>query len=174
MELWDVYNEKREKTGKLVERGRNTLGDGEYHLVVLITIFSKDGRMLIQQRVDDKETWPSMWDISVGGAVTAGEDSRTGAERELFEELGIRHSLEGVRPAFTLNKRKVFCDCYTIVKDVDLDDLVLQPTEVQAAKYATIDEILEMIDAGTFIPYHESLLRLVYDLRENPEYSYKK
>ena len=73
MELWDVYNSDREKTGKKVVRGRDRLAPGEYHLVVIVLVFSSDGRMLIQKRTANKTGWPSMWDISAGGAVTAGE-----------------------------------------------------------------------------------------------------
>lgn len=166
MELWDIYDSDRNKTGRLAVRGGTPLAEGEYHLTVHVAIFREDGKMLIQQRASDKDTWPSMWDITVGGAVTAGENSRTGGERELAEELGIVQSLSGIRPAFTMNKSRVFCDCYTLERDVDLDTLVFQESEVQAAKYASVEEILELIEKGEFIPYRESFLRLLYDLRQ--------
>lgn len=165
MELWDVYNIDRERTGRQIVRGRDLLGEGEYHMTVHIVIFSTDGKMLIQQRVDDKDTWPSTWDVTAGGAVTAGENSRTGAERELMEELGIYHDFSGARPHFTIHHRVGFGDCYILVKDIDLDTLSLQPTEVKAARYATREEILEMMNNGTFIPYHESFINLLFDLR---------
>ncbi len=165
MELWDVYDIDRNKTGKRIVRGKDTLGKGEYHMTVHIVIFSTDGKMLIQQRVDNKDTWPSMWDVTAGGAVTAGEDSRTGAERELMEELGIYHDFTDVRPHFTIHHKLGFGDCYILIKDIDLSTLTLQPTEVKAARYATLDEILRMMNEGTFIPYHESFVRLLFDLR---------
>ena len=37
--------------------------------------------------------------------------------------------------------------------------------EVQDAKWASINEILEMIDEETFIPYHKSLVELLFALR---------
>lgn len=165
MEKWDVYDIDKMKTGKTITRGIDTLRNGEYHMTVHIVIFSTDGRMLIQERVDNKDTWPSMWDVTAGGAVTAGEDSRTAAERELYEELGIRHDFSGVRPHFTIHHRVGFGDCYILVKDVDLAELTLQPTEVKAARYATEDEIISLMDSGEFIPYHESFIRLLFDLR---------
>ncbi len=165
MELWDVYDINKNKTGKTVERGGNNLAEGEYHLTVHIAIFSTDGRMLIQQRADCKDNWPGMWDITVGGAVTSGEDSATAAERELFEEIGLSHSFQGVRPQLTLNHRNAFCDCYMMVKDVDIDTLTLQECEVQAARWATLDEIFEMMNDGRFLCYHESFIRLLFDMR---------
>lgn len=166
MEKWDVYDIDRIKTGKSITRGVDTLAAGEYHMTVHIVIFSTDGRMLIQQRVDDKDTWPSMWDVTAGGAVTAGEDSRTGAERELYEELGIHHDFSGVRPHFTIHHRVGFGDCYILIEDIDLSTIRLQPTEVKSVRYATIDEIIELMDRGEFIPYHESFIHLLFDLRQ--------
>lgn len=165
MELWDVYNSDREKTGKKVVRGRDRLAPGEYHLVVIVLVFSSDGRMLIQKRTANKTGWPSMWDISAGGAVTAGENSAEGAERELFEEIGIRHSFKGVRPHFSFAHRIGFADCYIITEDVNPEELKLQESEVSEVRYATMDEILALIEAGSFVPYYESIVRLMFDMR---------
>ena len=167
MERWDVYDINRIKTGKTVIRAEDTLGEGEYHLVAMIVVFSSDGRMLIQKRKETKAGWPGMWDISAGGAVTSGEDSALGAERELFEEIGIRHSFKGVRPRFSISHKLGFADCYIITKDVDPSALKLQETEVDEVKYATIDEILAMIEDGVFIPYYESVIRLMFDMRDS-------
>lgn len=165
MELWDVYDVNRIKTGRQIVRGKELLGEGEYHLVVIILVFSKDGRLLIQKRTETKAGWPGMWDISAGGAVTAGETSAMGAERELFEEIGIRHSFEGVRPHFSFSHRIGFADCYIIEKDVEPSELKLQASEVSEVRWATLDEILKMIDDGSFIPYYESIVRLMFDMR---------
>ena len=167
MERWDVYDINRIKTGKTVIRSEGPTGEGEYHLVVMIAVFSTDGRMLIQKRKKTKVSWPGMWDISVGGAVTAGEDSALGAERELFEEIGISQSFAGVRPRFSISHKLGFADCYIITKDVDPAALTLQESEVDEVKYATIDEILAMIDEGTFIPYYESVIRLMFDMKDS-------
>lgn len=165
MELWDVYDVNRIKTGKTVERGSLSLREGEYHLVVIVLVFSTDGRLLIQKRTDNKSSWPGMWDVSVGGAVVAGEDSAMGAERELFEEVGIRHSFKGVRPHFSFAHKLGYADTYIIIKDVVPEELPLQANEVAEVRYATLDEILDMISEGSFIPYYESLIRLMFDMR---------
>ena len=167
MERWDIYDINRIKTGKTVIRGVDPLGDGEYHLVAMIVVFSSDGRMLIQKRKKTKAGWPGMWDISAGGAVTEGEDSALGAERELFEEIGISHSFAGVRPRFSISHRLGFADCYVITKDVDPASLKLQESEVDEVRYATVDEVLSMIEEGIFIPYYESVIRLMFDMKDS-------
>ena len=164
MELWDVYDRERNLTGKTVERG-TPQGEGEYHLTVHMAIFTPDGRMLIQKRTPTKSTWPSMWDVSAGGAVIAGESAIEGAHRELLEELGIDYDFTKQRPHLTLGHKLGFGDIYIIEMDIDPTTLTLQPTEVSEVKLATLDEIIEMMDNGSFIPYHHSFIKLLFDMR---------
>ena len=50
MELWDVYDVVRNKTGRTMVRGE-TFAEGDYHLVVHVCIFNSKGEMLIQKRL---------------------------------------------------------------------------------------------------------------------------
>ena len=163
MEYWDIYDGFRNKTGRTMERG--PVPEGDYHLVVCICVFNSDGKLLIQQRQPFKAGWPNLWDISAAGSAIAGESSGQAAERELYEELGIRHDFSGVRPHLTVNFNRGFDDVYLVVKDVDLADLKLQPEEVQNAKWATEEEVLQMIEEGTFIPYHKGLIQTYFGMR---------
>ena len=167
MELWDLYDRDRVKLGKTASRSeRDKLAEGEYHLTVHAAIFNSEGKMLIQKRTDNKETWPGLWDITVGGAVVAGEDTRLGIERELEEELGIVESFKDARPYLTIHSTHCICDVYILVRDVDLGSLVFQPTEVSLARYATLEEIIELIGEGEFLPYRESYIKRLFDLRQ--------
>ncbi len=163
MEIWDLYNEKREKTGETMIRG-DKVPKGSFRLVVCLCIFSPDGRMLIQRRALDKEGWSGLWDISCGGSVISGEDSAIGMERELFEELGIRHSFAGERPKVTFSIGQGFVDVYTLLGDYPCESLTLQESEVCDARYATLDEILGLIDERRFIPYHKSIIESMFFL----------
>lgn len=165
MELWDVYNRDRTKTNKTMVRGEKFEKDA-FHLVVHACIFNSKGEMLIQQRQPFKSGWSNMWDITVGGSAISGETSQTAIERELFEEIGLKISLQNVRPRLTINFDVGFDDIYLIEKEIDKNDLVLQYEEVQRVKWATLDEILQKIDDGTFIPYYKSLIQLLFDMRK--------
>ncbi len=164
-ELWDVYDIDRIKTGKTVERGEK-MSAGSYHIVVHVCIFNEKGEMLIQRRKADKKEWPGYWDVSVGGSALAGETTRDAAERETFEELGLRLDLSGRRPSLTVNFFPGFDDVYLILGDVDPSDLRLQAEEVEEVRYASKDEILKMIKEGTFIPCPESYISYIFDLKE--------
>ena len=91
MELWDLYNERRELTGRDHIRGEE-VPQGFYHLVVHIWIRNSKGEYLISQRSADRPAYPLMWEC-VGGSVTKGEDSLTGALRETKEEVGLTLSV---------------------------------------------------------------------------------
>lgn len=166
MELWDLYTQDREPTGKTIVRGSEH-PKGYYRLVVHVCIFNSKGQMLIQQRQPFKDGWPNMWDVSVGGSVVSGESSREAAEREVAEELGLKISLEGVRPAITISFKEGFDDNYVVVRDVKDEEISLQPEEVQAYKWADEAEILQMIEDGLFIPYHKGKIELLFFLRNH-------
>jgi len=165
MELLDIYDKDRIKTGKTIERGSD-FSEGEYHLVVHICIFNSKGEMLIQQRQPFKAGWSSMWDITVGGSAVAGDSSQTAAQRELFEELGYKMNFRDVRPHFTVNFDKGFDDYYLVEADIDITKLQLQYEEVKQVKWTTKEMILKMIDSEEFIPYYKNLIELLFDMRK--------
>jgi len=55
------------------------------HRAVSIAVMSSDRRLLVHRRSDDKDLWPSMWDMAAGGVVAAGESYDAAAHRELAE-----------------------------------------------------------------------------------------
>lgn len=166
MEIWDLYDKDRIKTGETMVRG-SQFKENTYHLVVHVCIFNLEGQMLIQQRRPFKDGWPNMWDINVGGSAVSGDTSQLATEREVYEEIGYKLSLDGIRPALTINFDKGFDDIYLIQKDIDISKLKLQYEEVQSVKWASKDEILSMIDEEIFIPYHKSLIDLLFFMRNS-------
>ena len=138
MELFDLYTKDRVKNGRTMVRGEPVPEDC-YRIVVHVCIFDSEGRMLIQQRQPFKHGWSNMWDITVGGSAIAGDDSRSAAERETGEELGLDIDLSDVRPSLTLYWEHGFDDYYLLTQEVDLSTLHLQYEEVQAVRWATRD-----------------------------------
>ena len=166
MELFDLYTADRKKTGKTMVRGEPTPA-GYYRMVVHVCIFDSEGRMLIQQRQPFKQGWSNLWDITVGGSAVAGDSSRSAAERETYEELGLAVDLAEVRPTLTLYWEEGFDDFYVLTRETDLQTLRLQYEEVQAVRWATKAEIIRMIDSGEFIPYEKSLIELLFFRRNH-------
>lgn len=111
------------------------------------------------------------WDITASGAVVSGETTRDGAHRELFEELGIDYDFSKIKPRFTMTFENDFGDFFIVQKDIDIDKLNLQKSEVQSVKWASLDDILGLIKSGEFIPYSENLIRFIFDLNKFSPYS---
>lgn len=176
MELWDLYTENREKTGKTMVRGEKQ-PDGFYRIVVHVCIFNAKNQLLIQQRVPFKDDWKNLWDITVGGSAISRESSRNAAARELKEELGLEidfSDAKNVRRAFSLNFHGGFDDFYIIKKDVNLSALKFQAEEVQNAKWASKDEIFTLLDEKKFIPYHKSFIDFLFFQKDNEGFHTQK
>lgn len=164
MEKFDLFNDERLPLGKEIERGQKC-GVGENRQVIHVCIFNSKGEMLIQQRVPTKKNWANLWDISLGGCTIAGETSKESAHRETLEEIGLDYDFSNHRPHLTINFDNGFDDYYFIEKDIEISELTLQESEVQDAKWATKEEILALRKDGKFVPYIESFLMSLFDLR---------
>ena len=65
----------------------------------------------------------------------------------------------------TVNFDGGFDDFYILTSDLSLEDLTLQREEVRDVRWASLAEILDMAENGSFIPYPESFLRFLFDMR---------
>ena len=152
-EFFDVLDEQGNKTGKTKARSE-VHRDGDWHKAVHIWIVNNKDEILLQKRSPNKDSHPNMWDISSAGHLTAGDDSLSGAIREIKEELGVdiqssQLKLIGVRKkadkytsTFINNE---FNDVYLLRLSLDLNKIVLQEEEVSEVKYVPINEFRKMI-----------------------------
>ena len=86
--------------------------------------------------------------------------------REVKEEIGLDVDLSNVRCNFTFNFEDGFDDIYLLnIDNLDLTKLKLQKTEVSEVKWATCDEIIEMMKNDLFIPYYDSYIKMLFELR---------
>jgi len=157
MELWDLYNERRELIGRDHIRGEE-MPQGCYHIVVHVWIRNSKGEYLISQRSADRPTSPLMWEC-VGGSVTKGEDSLTGALRETKEEVGLTLSPDDGKMIYSVVGRVV-----NGVKFTDILDVWLFPydgpvsleqattNEVAQTVWMTKQQIRELYDTGKLVP----------------------
>ena len=152
-EKFDVLNELGEFTGEVATRDE-CHEKGLWHRGVYAFIVDKDFNVLLQKRSANKKLWPNRWDVTVGGHVNAGEFGRQTLIRECREELGIEISDDDIKYIITTTSRynkngyinNHYDECYLITKDVNIDDLKLQESEVSDIKYFPKEEVIKMID----------------------------
>lgn len=162
-EIIDLYDKHLQKLNKTWIRGK-TLPKDCYRRVVHIYILNSKGEMLIQKRVKTKSVFADLWDISVGGGVTFGDTLEQSATRELKEELGYDYDFSFDRPVLTIHHDEGFDDYFIIHKNLNIEDLVLQESEVAKVKWANKTEILSMLEKHEFIPYKNSIIELLFDM----------
>ena len=167
MELWDIYDKDKKRTGRTMERNDWILQDGEYHLTVLGVVCRPDGKYLITKRVMTKAWAPGHWEVS-GGAAQAGEESLEAAIREVKEETGL--DVSGCRDAyeFTYHRENpgegdnYFVDVYRFIGDFNENDIHLQEEETADYCLATKEEIEALAKEGIFLHYDS--IKRAFDL----------
>lgn len=145
MEWNDIYDKDRKLTGRRHLRG-TSWGPGEYGLVVCVWVYDGQGRILLTRRAKGK-SFAGTWENS-GGAAQAGEDSIAAIVRELFEETGIRARPEEFRLLRSVREDTCFYDHYCLKRSLPVEDVVLQPGETDGVRWATFDQIHQMIRNG--------------------------
>ena len=131
MERWDIYDERAEKTGKIVNKGEALLPH-EFHLAAEVWILNGKGQVLVQQRSCNCEILPGVWGLTTG-RMRMAEDTRTGCARELKEELGLCVQPEELRLVRRILRRDgthLIWDIYLLQREIAPEALKLQKEEV--------------------------------------------
>lgn len=171
MEILDVYTAQKERTEQTHVRDTPLPAD-EYRFVVTVVLFNSRNQTLIQQRQATKYSWPLYWDFAASGGVESGESCYQAAERELWEELGVKVDLKDVPSRMTLRFEEGWDEIYFVQQDIELSQLKLQEEEVAAVKWVTEAELLALLEAGEFIPYIHT--KTIFDYHYSSSEHFKK
>lgn len=135
-ELWDLYDVNRNPLGRTHVRGEK-IRPGEYHIVVQICVLDAKGRLLMTRRHPDKIDG-NLWEVTAGSPL-AGEDSATGALRELREETGLTVEREQMKLFYSRVGDDYFFDCYIVRLDVPGEEVELTMQEGETTDYIWAD-----------------------------------
>ncbi len=127
---------------------------GLYHASTHIWFYTIKGTILFQKRVDTKDTYPGLWDVSVAGHIETGETPINAAIREIKEEIGLmvsKKDLELIRVYHSEKKPhsniydNEFQHIFLVQLNVDVSQLSLQKEEVSDVKLVSIIELENII-----------------------------
>ncbi len=163
IELNDVYDKNRKKTGRVHQRG-TAWRFGEYGLVVCVWIYDGKGNLLLTKRAPEK-SFGGTWE-NTGGAARAGEDSLHAIVREVFEETGIVAEVNEFSFLGATTRRRLHFDHYCLRRETPVEDIVLQPGETVDAQWFTFEEVHNLINkrkmcrviAHQFLDFEKALL----------------
>lgn len=156
-EMIDVLDENGIKTGEILSRNE-VHKRGLWHRIIVVAIVNEKNEILIQQRSHNKDKNPDMWDISVTGHLSSGQDSLMAATREISEEvsvsLGYSVEVKDFRYMFSYRKEqhinenhidRQFYDFFILRQSgLRAENIKIQASEVQEIRFVNINELNEM------------------------------
>ena len=174
MENIDVLDEQGNKTGEIKSRD-DVHEKGLWHRTVHIWVINDNKDVLMQLRSPEKKSNPNKWTTSASGHLSAGDESRNGAVRELGEEVGINAKPEELKYVFTLKEQSTnnnminneIVDVYIIRRNLQINELKLQTEEVSEAKWIPYKEyknINKDCKRNTIVSHPEMFKKLLKEL----------
>ena len=162
-EFIDILDKNGSETGKIALKSE-AHKKGLYHRSAHLWLYTSTGKVLVQQRAMNKDTFPGLWDISVAGHIAAGETALSAILREAKEEIGIslretdlqflkiRLSEKKPNPYIIDNEYQ-----YLFIANIDEDmELTLQLEEVIQTKYLNVKDLNDLVvsnDSRDFVPH---------------------
>lgn len=130
---------------------------------------------MLQQRSKDKDKNANMWDVSVAGHISSGQDALSAAAREINEEvsvdLGFHVDIKEFRYMTSFRKQQKYADDFIENQFYDLfilrknglnaSQIKMQEEEVQAVRFCSISELRELRKTNKLVPREE-----VYNILE--------
>lgn len=177
-ELIDVLDENGVKTGEILTR-KEIHKRGLWHRAIAVAVINEQNQILVQQRSFKKEKNTGMWDISVAGHISSGQDALSAASREINEEisvnLGFNVDIKEFRYMFSYRKEEIlkenyierqFYDFFILRKNgLRIEDIKVQESEVEQIKFVSVSELNEMIENKEIVertPIYKELMNYIF------------
>ncbi|WP_452221300.1 NUDIX hydrolase [Lacinutrix salivirga] len=130
---------------------------GYYHNTAHVWFYTNKGEVLLQQRAASKVICPLLWDVSVAGHIDAGETLKSGAVREIKEEIGLTISEDnlikiGIFECFQSYPNGIidneFHHTFIAELKVDINQLIPQKEEVEALKLVSTEAFIKLLESS--------------------------
>ncbi|HWY58775.1 MAG TPA: NUDIX domain-containing protein [Terriglobales bacterium] len=176
MEYVDVLDSSGCSVGKIKPKSE-VHRDGDWHGAAHVWILNTKGQILIQRRAPTKENWPSLWDVSVAGHLSAGEGPVEAVLREAREELGVTLDPSECRYLFTAAEQVALNNgtyvdneyhyVFLVERDFEVESLKFSDGEVAEVRFVALRELQTNLttDPSGFVPHEEEYRRLFEVLR---------
>lgn len=178
MEYLDVLDENGIFTGEIVTR-EEAHRLGKWHRAIIVAIVNNENKVLLQKRSKYKKKRPEMWDISVAGHVSSGQDALSASMREVGEEIKVNFNWDiaakDFRYMFSYRCQETFDDGiienqfydFFIMREPKIkrvSKVKIQKEEVEEVRLVSPAELDEMRKQDNFVqrPIYDSLINYLY------------
>ena len=158
MEMIDIYDENKNKTGKVQSRDK-ILKKGEYMLFGLAILEDEYGKIFATKRSLTKKWAAGVWEIPGGGA-KAGESSEEAVIREIVEETGLDIAKVKTKLVYSYrndgegeNGDNYFVDIYHFKGCFNKSSIKVNPDEVTEYRFVDESDIDTMKREEGFLHY---------------------
>ena len=151
-ELWDIYDEAGNRTGRVQRRG-DPFAPGDRHLCVHVWIRNAEGQYLLTKRAENK-AMAGLWECT-GGSALLGEDSLSATLREAREETGLVLDPENSEFLFRFSGDHFHCDVWRFTQAFEQSDIVLEPSETCDFQLADTETIRRLNESGQFFGFED-------------------
>ena len=172
-EYIDILNEDGKKMGETCLKSE-AHKKGLLHASTHIWIFNTKKEVIIQKRAPNKDTFPNLWDVSVAGHISAGEQPVISAIREVEEEIGLQLSENDLHFIGT-SKKKIkhhshlvdyeLHHIYICENNFDFHSLKIQKEEVSEIKKISLDTLIDSINKplNNFVPHGNDYYTFIFN-----------
>lgn len=145
------------------------------HRVAVLWLQNENGELLMAQRAFGKIADPGVWGPSATGHIDEGESVIDALKREAEEELSLYRAKYDPKFLFEVDfdhpdgEKRVFYIYVAKVPRNISDTLTLQTEEVAAVRWASIDEIREIMrnNVQELVPSAEAFWPRTFDAIQN-------
>lgn len=137
----DLYDKFGNKTNRTYYKGEE-IPEGYYPMVVMVAIQNSNGDFLMQRRSINKG---GDWGVT-GGHPKHGESCTQGLITEVKEELGLDISKDSFELFDYGCDGKDCYKMYYLKKDIDINSLKIQKSELEEVKWFSINNLIEMVN----------------------------
>lgn len=167
MEMLDIFDAAGNCIGQASRKechGNPALLHRTSHVMVF---HPEEPALLLQLRKKDRLIQPGKWDTAVGGHLASGEDYRTGALRELEEELGIQVPADALQHLFDSPIRnEIESEDTRVFGIMHGGPFVFQESEIDGVRFWRFSELRDPANFPLFTP---NLVKELERLWEIPE-----
>lgn len=138
---------------QIVDENDNVVGLKERNLidskkdiyrVTSLWVTNSRGEILLAHRSPQKRNDPNTWGPAVAGTIEEDEEYEENIYKEAIEEIGLEGFAFTKGPKTRVHyPRNYFCQWYFVEIDREIKSFVMQPEEVDALKWISMEEFLD-------------------------------